>query len=99
MALSRLLHHDVDILLLDEPTRGIDVAAKAKIYEVIDQLVSANHPQTKAVLMVSSYLPELRGICDRVAVMARGKLSAPRPVAEVDEHQLLLAATGQSDWN
>jgi len=99
VALSRLLHHDVDILLLDEPTRGIDVAAKAKIYEVIDHLVSASHPQPKAVLMVSSYLPELRGICDRVAVMARGKLSAPRPVAEVDEHQLLLAATGQSDWN
>jgi len=99
VALSRLLHHDVDILLLDEPTRGIDVAAKAKIYEVIDHLVSANHPQPRAVLMVSSYLPELLGICDRVAVMARGKLSTPRPVAEVDEHQLLLAATGQSEWN
>jgi ribose transport system ATP-binding protein len=90
-ALARLLHHNVDILLLDEPTRGIDVASKVKIYQVIDQLALAG----KAVLMISSYLPELLGICDRIAVMHRGILSNARPVRELTEHQVMLAATGQ----
>jgi len=97
VALSRLLQHEVDILLLDEPTRGIDVAAKAKIYEVIDQLVSEKNDTPKAVLVVSSYLPELFGICDRITVMSRGKLSATKNIAEVDEHNLMLAATGQAE--
>ena len=98
VALARLLQHDVDILLLDEPTRGIDVAAKAKIYQVIDELASGtdtNGHKPKAVLMISSYLPELLGVCDRVAVMHRGRLSEARPVRDLDEHQLMLAATGE----
>src|SRR5215510_10030104 len=88
VALGRLLYCDVDVLLLDEPTRGIDVGSKAQIYELIDDLVAGG----KAVLIVSSYFPELIGICDRIAVMHRGKLSAPRPVSEVDEHQLIMEA-------
>jgi len=95
VALARLLQHDVDVLLLDEPTRGIDVAAKAKIYAVIDDLVSEKNARPRAVLVVSSYLPELLGICDRIAVMARGKLSTTKKIDEIDEHQLMLAATGQ----
>jgi ribose transport system ATP-binding protein len=67
VALARLLHHNAEILLLDEPTRGIDVGAKAEIYRVIDDLAKSG----KAVLMVSSYLPELLGTCDRIAVMNR----------------------------
>src|SRR5207245_4334055 len=55
VAIARLLHHDVDVLLLDEPTRGIDVASKAQIYRLIDELASHG----RSVLMVSSYLPEL----------------------------------------
>jgi len=90
VALARLLHHEVDVLLLDEPTRGIDVASKAEIYRLIDQL--ARHG--KAVLMVSSYLPELLGVCDRVAVMCRGRLHPARPVAEVTEVSLMREATG-----
>jgi len=58
IAIARLLHHDVDVLLLDEPTRGIDVGSKAEIYRVIDELAC----QGKAVLLVSSYLPELLGV-------------------------------------
>ena len=88
--LARLLHHDVDVFLLDEPTRGVDVAAKATIYRVIDEAAASN----KAVLMVSSYLPELLGVCDRIAVMHRGRLGQARPVASIDEHQLLMEATG-----
>jgi ribose transport system ATP-binding protein len=90
LALARLLHHGVDVLLLDEPTRGIDVASKAELYRLIDQLACAG----KAVLMVSSYLPELLGVCDRVAVMCRGVLGPSRPVAETNEHQIMLEATG-----
>ena len=90
VAIARLLYHDADVLLLDEPTRGIDVGSKAQIYQVIDELASQN----KAVLVVSSYLPELLGICDRIAVMCRGVLGPARPVEELDEHQIMLDATG-----
>ena len=98
VALARLLQHDVDVFLLDEPTRGIDVAAKALIYKLIDELASgspAEGRQPKAVLMVSSYLPELLGVCDRVAVMCRGKLGPTHRIDQVDEHKLMLEATGQ----
>ncbi|HEV8377342.1 MAG TPA: sugar ABC transporter ATP-binding protein, partial [Tepidisphaeraceae bacterium] len=90
VALARLLHHDVDVLLLDEPTRGIDVGSKAEIYRIIDQLASSG----KAILMVSSYLPELLGVCDRIAVMHRGVLGEARPATDLDEHRIMLEATG-----
>ena len=94
IAIARLLHHDVDVLVLDEPTRGIDVSSKAQIYRLIDELV-ADQPDraAKAVLMVSSYLPELLGLCDRIAVMRRGKLDPPQPVAGLTEHDLMMQAT------
>jgi ribose transport system ATP-binding protein len=89
VALARLLHHDVDVFLLDEPTRGIDVGSKAQIYALIDRLAL----QGKAVLLVSSYLPELLGVCDRVAVMRRGELGPSHPARGLDEHAVLLEAT------
>jgi ribose transport system ATP-binding protein len=100
VAVARLLHADVDVLLLDEPTRGIDVGSKAQIYQLIDELTCGGptaDAKPKAVLMISSYLPELLGICDRIAVMHRGRLGECRPVEEVDEHSLMLAATGVED--
>jgi ribose transport system ATP-binding protein len=97
VALARLLHADVDVLLLDEPTRGIDVGSKAEIYRLIDELAhgdaAAGRPP-RAVLVVSSYLPELLGLCDRIAVMCRGRLGKCRPVEELDEHAIMLEATG-----
>jgi ribose transport system ATP-binding protein len=90
VALARLLEQDASVLLLDEPTRGIDVGSRADIYRLIDDLAA----QGKAVLMVSSYMPELVGICDRVAVMVRGKLGPARPANERSEHALLLEASG-----
>jgi ribose transport system ATP-binding protein len=90
VAIARLLRHDVDIFLLDEPTRGIDVGSKAQIYQLIDQLACRG----KAVLMVSSYLPELLGVCDRIAVMCKGRLIRSVPVRETNEHQIMLEATG-----
>lgn len=90
VALMRLLFHDADVLLLDEPTRGIDVRSRAEIHSLIDELSAAG----KAVLVVSSYLPELLSICDRIAVMHRGVLGDFRPSAEWTEHTLLREAAG-----
>ncbi|HJZ74324.1 MAG TPA: sugar ABC transporter ATP-binding protein [Vicinamibacterales bacterium] len=90
VAVARLLHHGVDALILDEPTKGIDVGSKAQIYRLIDEMVSAG----KAVLLVSSYFPELLGVCDRIAVMSRGRLGPVREVAEWTEHALLMEASG-----
>jgi ribose transport system ATP-binding protein len=92
VAIARLLHHDAQVLLLDEPTRGIDVASKAEIYRVIDELACSG----KAMLLVSSYLPELLGVCDRIAVMCRGTLGPPRLVEETDEHQIMAEAIGSA---
>ena len=90
VALGRLLHQEADVLLLDEPTRGVDVGSKAEIYRLIGALAA----QGKAVLFVSSYLPELLGVCDRLAVMTRGRLSAARPAGEWTPEQIMAVATG-----
>ena len=95
--MGRLLDHDVDVVFLDEPTRGIDVGSKAQIYALLDSLVAATSPRPRAVLLVSSYLPELLGLCDRIAVMRKGRLSAARPASELSEHQLVLEATRGED--
>jgi ribose transport system ATP-binding protein len=92
VALARLLHQRADVLLLDEPTRGVDVGSKAEIYRLMGELAA----QGKAILFVSSYLPELLGVCDRLAVMARGQISAARPVEEWQPQQVLAFATGHS---
>ncbi|MDB6053709.1 MAG: sugar transporter [Verrucomicrobiales bacterium] len=89
IAISRLLEHDVDVLLLDEPTRGIDVAAKAEIYRLIDELAHRG----KAILVVSSYLPELFGICDGIAVMGKSGLGPVRRTEETSEKQVMQEAT------
>jgi ribose transport system ATP-binding protein len=90
IALARLLHQDADILLLDEPTRGIDIGSKAVVYQTIAECAEKG----KAVLMVSSYLPELFGMCDRLAVMSRGRLSETRPIDEWTPESVMQAAIG-----
>jgi ribose transport system ATP-binding protein len=91
VALARLLEHPARILLLDEPTRGIDVGSKAQIYEIIGRLAAGG----KSVILVSSYLPELLGLCDTIGVMRRGELVAIRPRAEWSEPELLRCAVGR----
>src|SRR5436190_24312218 len=92
VALGRLLHHDAKILLLDEPARGIDVGSKAQIYRWMGQLAA----QGRSILFISSYLPELLGVCDTIAVMCRGVITQVRPVSEWTEHSIMAAAIGQS---
>jgi len=90
VALARLVHLDVDAVLLDEPTRGIDVGSKTEVYRWIGELAAAG----KGVLVVSSSMQELLGICDRIQVMHRGKLGASRAVDQWDEHSLMVRAVG-----
>ncbi|MEZ4828871.1 MAG: sugar ABC transporter ATP-binding protein [Bacteroidia bacterium] len=87
--IARLLHHDSDVLFLDEPTRGIDVGSKAEIYRMIHQLAARG----KAIVVISSYLPELMGICDSLAVMHRGTLSPVRPVTNWTRQEVMRYAT------
>ncbi len=89
VAFARLLHQDADVILLDEPTRGVDVGSKVEMYRLVGELAASG----KAVLFVSSYIPELLGVCDRIAVMHRGVLSEPRPAKDWDETSLLDEAT------
>ncbi len=91
IAFGRLLHQQADVFLLDEPTRGIDVGAKAVLYrQMLDTALAG-----KAIVMVSSYLPELLGMCDTIGVMCRGELVAMHPREEWTEHSLLTAALGR----
>ncbi|MCJ7682163.1 MAG: ATP-binding cassette domain-containing protein, partial [Candidatus Aminicenantes bacterium] len=89
VALARLLHQKADMLLLDEPTRGIDVLSKAQIYEWVGRLAA----EGKTVVFVSSYFPELIGVCDRIAVFFRGTLVSLRPAEEWTMETLTTAAT------
>jgi len=90
VALARVLHQQADVLLLDEPTRGIDVGTKAEIYRRMGELAA----QGKSVIFVSSYLPELLAVCDRVGVMARGRLREIRPAASWTEEAVMACAMG-----
>ncbi len=90
IAIGRLLHQDADLLLLDEPTRGVDVATKAEIYKMLGQLAADG----RAILFVSSYLPELLAVCDRIGVMRRGRLVEIRPAGRWSEETIMSAATG-----
>jgi ribose transport system ATP-binding protein len=92
IAIGRLLHCASDIFLLDEPTRGVDVASKAQIYALIGELAALG----KSIIFVSSYLPELLGVCDTIAVMCRGRITDIRAASEWTEHSIISAAIGHS---
>jgi len=88
VAVARVLHQEADVYLLDEPTRGIDVGTKSEIYRIIGKLAS----QGKSIIVVSSYLPELMAICDRIAVMSRGRLRDLRDVEDWTEQEVMMQA-------
>jgi len=92
VVLGKWLAADVDVLLMDEPTRGIDVAAKVEIYELMNRLTA----EGKAILMISSELPEVLGMSDRILVLYRGSLVAEMSAQGVTQEQVLAAALGQA---
>jgi ribose transport system ATP-binding protein len=97
VVIGRWLLRDPDVLLFDEPTRGIDVGAKATVYRLIDDLARRG----KAIVVVSSELEELMALCDRIAVLSAGKLVAVFERGAWSQEALLSAAfrehAGQSD--
>lgn len=87
---SRWLANDPDILIMDEPTRGIDVGAKHEIYEIMRSLAK----QGKAIIMISSEMPELLGMADRICVMCNGKLTGElENQAEMTQEKVMAFAT------
>jgi methyl-galactoside transport system ATP-binding protein len=91
--LGRWLLSEPEILILDEPTRGIDVGAKFEIYTIINELAA----QGKGIIMISSELPELIGESDRILVMCRGRSTGVVPRAQADEAAIMRLATGIDD--
>jgi putative multiple sugar transport system ATP-binding protein len=89
VSLGKWLFVKPDILILDEPTRGIDVGAKYEIYTIMNSLVQ----QGMSILMISSELPEILGMSDRVYVVSSGKISGELPVAEATQEKIMVLAT------
>jgi putative multiple sugar transport system ATP-binding protein len=94
VVLSKWLFADPDILILDEPTRGIDVGAKFEIYTVIRDLAASG----KAIIVISSEMPELLGITDRLYVMNEGRFVGEMPTAEASQERIMatIIKTGQA---
>jgi putative multiple sugar transport system ATP-binding protein len=89
VVLSKWIFTDPDVLILDEPTRGIDVGAKYEIYTIINRLAD----QGKAVLLISSELPELLGLCDRIYTLSAGRITGEVPRAEATQEGLMTLMT------
>ncbi len=85
---AKLLTADLDVLILDEPTKGVDVGAKSAIYEIIGELACAGY----GILLVSSEMPEIIGLCDRVAVMREGRIAAFLDRREMTQEAILQAS-------
>ncbi|MGA2052715.1 MAG: sugar ABC transporter ATP-binding protein [Opitutales bacterium] len=90
IALAKWLARDCDVLIVDEPTRGIDVGAKAEIYQLLDELAC----EGKALLVISSELPELIGLCNRILVMREGRLAGELPRSAFSEAALMSLMAG-----
>lgn len=90
VAISKLLAANCNVLILDEPTRGVDVGAKIEIYKIINSLAAEGN----AVIMISSEMPEVIGMCDRVAVMRGGRIIGELSKKEICEENLISFAMG-----
>ena len=92
VVLAKWLATEPKVLILDEPTRGIDVGTKAEVHRLMSELAGRG----VAVLMISSELPEVLGMADRVLVMHEGRLTGELSRAEADEERVIRLATGQA---
>jgi ABC-type sugar transport system ATPase subunit len=91
VVLGKWIAAGVDVLILDEPTRGIDVGAKTEVYGLINELAA----EGKAIILVSSYLPEVLGMSDRVMVMREGAIVGEYARDDVSSEAVMYDATGQ----
>ena len=91
MILGKWMAAGVKLLIFDEPTKGIDVGTKSEIYKLMRGLAD----QGVGVIVVSSEMPELLGLCDRIIVMAEGRITAEYDVTSATEEKLAKAATGE----
>lgn len=89
VVIAKWLIRNCDILIFDEPTRGIDVGAKSEIYKLMNQLAS----EGKSIIMISSELPELLRMSDRIIVMCEGKVTGELDIAEANQQNIMVAAT------
>jgi len=89
VVLSKWIFSDPDVLILDEPTRGIDVGAKYEIYTIINRLVA----EGKAIIVISSELPELLGICDRIYAISEGRITGELPIEKANPEALIKLMT------
>jgi ribose transport system ATP-binding protein len=92
VVLAKWLCTDADILIFDEPTRGIDVGSKVEIYQLINQLAARG----AAILMISSEMPEILGMSDRILVMHAGRIAGEFPAGDATPEKLLAAALGNN---
>ncbi|RUS42870.1 sugar ABC transporter ATP-binding protein [Cohnella sp. AR92] len=90
---AKLLTADLDILILDEPTKGVDVGAKSAIYEIISDLACSGY----GIILVSSEMPEIIGMCDRVAVMREGRITAFMDREGISQEAILRASMADAD--
>ena len=90
VALAAALIHPADVLILDEPTRGVDVGAKAEIYQIMDELTKAG----KSIILISTDLPEVIGMSDRVVIMREGHTVLEIPKSEMNQEIILAHASG-----
>ena len=93
VVLSKWMFANPDLLILDEPTRGIDVGAKYEIYTIINRLAA----EGKAILVISSELPELLGTCDRIYAMSAGRITGEVPIAEASQEVLMQYMTKEKE--
>ena len=93
VVLSKWMYSDPDVLILDEPTRGIDVGAKYEIYTIIDRLADAG----KGIIVISSELPELLGICDRIYTLSEGRITADVPREKATAEYLMQFMTQERE--
>jgi inositol transport system ATP-binding protein len=91
VVLAKWLIKDADTLILDEPTRGIDVGAKYEIYKLMSDIVREGK---KGIVMISSEMPELLGMCDRIYVMSKGSIAAELPRDQFSQELIMRYATG-----
>ena len=92
--MAKWLAADVDILILDEPTRGVDVNAKQVIHDAVKRFVS----QGNACILLSSDLPEVVGLCDRAVILREGHIIGEIPKEGINENSLLIAANGEGEY-